>query len=180
MAELNRQTTEQVDTPKIYVACLAAYNNGHLHGRWIHAVQSVDEINAEIRAMLKASPIPNAEEYAIHDYEGFEGTEISEYCGIEEAAQLAEFIEERGKLGAELLNHFCGDRGEAEAAFDNYAGEYRSLADLAEELTSETTQIPKSLVNYIDYEAMGRDMELGGDVFTIEAGFEQIHIFWSR
>lgn len=25
------------DGPRIYVACLAAYNNGHLHGRWIDA-----------------------------------------------------------------------------------------------------------------------------------------------
>ena len=28
-------------TPKIYVACLAAYNNGHLHGEWIDATQDV-------------------------------------------------------------------------------------------------------------------------------------------
>ena len=25
--------------PRIYVACLAAYNNGHLHGAWIDAAQ---------------------------------------------------------------------------------------------------------------------------------------------
>ena len=31
-----------------------------------------------------------------------------------------------------------------------------------------------------DYDAMARDMELGGDVFTIELGFEQVHVFWSR
>lgn len=40
--------------PKIYVACLAAYNNGILHGRWIDADQDADEIRAGIAEMLKA------------------------------------------------------------------------------------------------------------------------------
>lgn len=55
-----------------------------------------------------------------------------------------------------------------------------SLADYAEELTEGTTQIPESLAYYIDYEKMGRDMELGGDVYTIETGYEEIHIFWNH
>lgn len=55
-----------------------------------------------------------------------------------------------------------------------------SLADYAEELTEETTEIPESLRHYIDYEAMGRDMRLNGDVFTIETGYREVHIFWSR
>jgi len=29
----------------------------------------------------------------------------------------------------------------------------------------------------IDHERMGRDLELGGVVFTIETGFEEIHVF---
>ena len=32
---------------------------------------------------------------------------------------------------------------------------------------------------YIDYELMARDMEIT-DVFVIETGFEQVHVFWSR
>ena len=30
-----------LDTPRIYVACLAAYNNGRLHGRWIDATTRI-------------------------------------------------------------------------------------------------------------------------------------------
>ena len=51
--------------PRIYVACLAAYNSGILHGRWIRAT-TPDEIKAEVRAMLAESPVPQAEEWAIH------------------------------------------------------------------------------------------------------------------
>ena len=43
-------------TPRIYVACLAAYNAGTLHGAWIDADQSAEAIWAEIRAMLATSP----------------------------------------------------------------------------------------------------------------------------
>ena len=35
------------DQPRIYVACLAAYNNGCLHGRWIDAT-TPDEIRREV------------------------------------------------------------------------------------------------------------------------------------
>lgn len=94
---------------------------------------------------------------------------------------LGEFIEEHGELGAKLYEHFGDDLDQAKAAFDEYAGEYESLEDFARQLTEDTgPDIPNSLANYIDYEAMGRDIELGGDVFTIEMGFQSIHIFWSR
>lgn len=33
---------------------------------------------------------------------------------------------------------------------------------------------------YIDYRAMVRDMEYGGDLFTLENNFEQLHVFWNR
>lgn len=193
MTETTRQTSNPAASqaphqqPRIYAACLAAYSeagprptNGHLHGCWIDASQDTEAILAEISAMLQASPIPGAEEWAIHDHEGFEGAELSEYSGIDRVVALAAFIAERGKLGAEVLEHFCGDIDQAEAAFDDYAGHHCSLADYAQELTEETTDIPPTLIHYIDYEAMARDMELNGEVFTIELGFEDIHVFWSR
>lgn len=92
--------------PKIYVADLAAYNNGYLHGVWINAAQAVDGIQEQINAMLAASPVPDAEEYAIHDYEGFEGYALGEYEGIDTAHEIACFIEEFPTFGGALLNQF--------------------------------------------------------------------------
>ena len=40
------------DTPRVYVACLAAYNAGKLHGERIDANQDADAIHEEIQAML--------------------------------------------------------------------------------------------------------------------------------
>ncbi|AAM35939.1 antirestriction protein ArdA [Xanthomonas citri pv. citri] len=46
--------------PRIYVACLASYNNGVLHGRWIELDGlDYDDVQAEIAEMLRESPEPN-------------------------------------------------------------------------------------------------------------------------
>jgi len=68
---------------RIYVADLAAYNNGKLHGVWIDATQDLDDIQEQINAMLEKSPEGFAEEYAIHDDEGFGGYSVGEYDGIQ-------------------------------------------------------------------------------------------------
>ncbi|MAW82212.1 MAG: antirestriction protein [Parvularcula sp.] len=162
------------------MACLAAYNNGCLHGRWIDAT-TPDEIMDAVRAMLAASPEPGAEEWAIHDYEGFEGARLSEYASFETVCALADFIEEHGELGGKLLEHFGDDLAEARAAFEDYAGEFHSAADFVEELHDDTgTQIPESLRYYIDWEALARDMALNGEIIAIQTGFDEVHIFWSR
>ena len=164
---------------RIYIACLAAYNNGTLHGRWIDATQGESGIWEDVQAMLKASPEEDAEEWAIHDYEGFEGIQISEYEGFEAVAEYAEFLEEHGALGGLLIGH-CGDVEAAKIALeDHYRGEYESMTDFAEQLTEETITIPDSLAFYIDYEKMGRDLEMC-DVFTLETAHREVHVFWSH
>lgn len=169
------------DEIRIYVADLAAYNSGKLYGIWIDATLDVEEIEAQVHKMLAGSPESYAEEWAIHDYEGFGGVGISEYQSFETIHEIALFLEEHGKLGAAVLSHWCDDLVEAGKALkENYAGEHGSAADYAQELTQETTVIPENLSFYIDYEAMARDMELSGDIYTIETAFDEVHIFWNH
>jgi antirestriction protein len=166
---------------KIYVADLAAYNNGKLHGVWIDATQELDDIQDQINEMLAESPEELAEDWAIHDYEGFGNYSVSEYEGIQSLHEIACFIEEHGEIGSELLGHFGDDLDDAKKAIEeNYSGCYASLADYAQELTESTGDIPKHLEFYIDYERMGRDMELSGDIFTIETAHDEVHIFWAH
>lgn len=162
---------------RIYVACLAAYNNGILYGRWIDATQGEDHIQERIQAMLSRSPMPDAEEWAIHDYEGFEGASIREYESIQAVADLAAFIDEYGPVAAKLMEHY-GDLEEAKDTMrDHYAGVYSSVADFAQELTEETTKIPDNLQYYIDWERMARDLEIN-DIIALGMGFDEVHIFW--
>ncbi len=162
---------------QIYVACLAAYNTGYLHGRWIDANQGPSGIVEDIHGMLKASPIEGAEEFAIHDYEGFKGVSLSEYESIQRVVRLASFISEHGELGGKVLAYF-GDIEDAQDCIEHhYVGEYTSLANFAQDITEQTTEIPRSLQYYIDWEAMARDLEIN-DVLTFETDFECVHVFW--
>lgn len=165
---------------KIYVADLAAYNNAILHGVWIDATQELADIQKQISDMLKASPIDNAEEYAIHDYEGFGSYRLSEYENLEDVQQIAVFIEEHNDLGMELLAYFDTIEEAETALEDKYHGCFSSLADYAEQFTTETSEVPSHLQYYIDYERMGRDWEMSGDIFTIETAHDEVHIFWSH
>jgi antirestriction protein len=163
--------------PRIYVACLAAYNNGILHGAWIDASREAWAIYDGIRAMLDVSPITDAEEWAIHDYEGFEGIELAEYAGIEGVAEKAAFILEHGELGAELFIYY-GSLNEARQALeDRYHGQFESVADYMQETMEGSTAIPVSLQHYIDWQAMARDAELSGDLITIQTAHDQVHVF---
>jgi antirestriction protein len=174
------QAAEKLE-PRIYVACLAAYNNGWLHGAWIDVEDDADAVREAINAMLKASPVAGAEEYAIHDHEGFGGVEIAEYAGVDKVAAIASFLRERGTLGALVLEHFCGDLDAAASALDeDYWGIFASLADGYQEMTEETLTIPEALRLYIDWEAMARDARLNGEVFTVETAHDAVHVFWSR
>jgi len=115
------------------------------------------------------SPIEEAEEWAIHDYEGFEGAEVGEYFSFANVVELADYIRERGELGAQVLNYYGGNMEDAKSRFDEYAGEYDSLADYAEELTEQSGEtIPERLAPYINYKAMAHDYEQSGDFLTFE------------
>ncbi len=167
-----------INQPRIYVACLAAYNSGCLHGVWIDAAREPWAIYDEVREMLDASPVAGAEEWAIHDHEGFGAVSIAEYASLESVSEMAMFIAEHGEVGAALLDHYGSDLDEArEAMAGRYVGQHESLAGYVQELTEETTAIPESLRYYIDWQAMARDAELGGDLFIITTGHAVMHVF---
>jgi antirestriction protein len=172
-------TLEVTTTPRIYVADLAAYNNGILHGEWIEVGTGLDascDIYTSIGEMLKASPVTGAEEWAIHDSEGF-GCNVGEYANIEQLIELAELIEEHSaELVAGLMDNYSNIDEVRRALEDNYMGEYESLADYMQELTEECTEIPESLRNYIDYDSMAHDEECNGTYTQIEVN-GRVHIF---
>jgi antirestriction protein len=59
------------DKPQIYVACLSSYTNGILYGEWLDATCDVEDIQEQIKQLLAKSPMPDAEEFAVHDCMGF-------------------------------------------------------------------------------------------------------------
>lgn len=163
---MNATTT---NTPKTYVAYLAAYNAGILHGAWIDFTLELDDILTGIQDVVDSSPVEGAEEWALHDFDNFGKLRLGESESIEQVHEIALFIEEHEDLGCELLAHFSGDLKAAKTALKNDYGEYESLADYARELTEETSDIPKHLENDIDYDAIARDIELNGKHSRLQA-----------
>jgi len=162
--------------PKIYVACLATYNNGYLHGEWIDAHQDVHDLYAEIKKIIASSPILHAEEFAIHDYEGFGDVYVGEYISLETISALADFIVEHGELGAGVLSCMNGDIDEARRVLEDcYYGEHDSEEDFAISFAEETMTIPDYLSFYIDYEKMARDLFIS-DFFSVEIN-HKMHVF---
>ena len=173
-------TTKETETtaPRIYVACLAAYNNGILHGRWIDADQDADAIHGEIAEMLAESPMPGAEEWAIHDYEAFGGLSLSEFEDIERVAELGQWIDEHGRAFAAYAGHVGVDFATAEGFEEAYAGEWESEEAYGEELFDElyAHEIPENLRCYIDYEAFARDLFIN-DNYSVDCPDGGVYVF---
>lgn len=163
--------------PKIYVACLAAYNNGRLHGAWIAANQDADCIHEEIKKMLSESPEPHAEEWAIHDYEGFGKCKISENKDIESVSAIAKFISEHGEVGMAVLAYLgCDDLENAEEMMtDHHQGLYASEESFAREWLAEMHTIPEYLEDYIDYKRVAHDW-FTGDFLSLKVD-HQVAVF---
>ncbi|MHC4399439.1 MAG: antirestriction protein ArdA [Planctomycetota bacterium] len=157
------------DTPRVYVACLASYNAGILHGAWIDATDA-DAIREAIQEMLKRSPCPGAEEYAIHDYEGFGNIRLSEWEDIDRVAELGALIDEHGAAFAAYANHVGVDYATEESFQDAYCGEWDSEEAYAENLFDELYlhEVPEHIQHYIDYEAFARDLFIN-DYFSVES-----------
>ena len=64
---------------------------------------------------------------------------------------------------------------------DRYAGEFEDLADYAYRLAEDSGDLPTgTYANYVDWEAVGRDYRLSGDVWIHEAGYKSTHVFRSN
>lgn len=151
-------TYTPIETPRIYVACLAAYNNGILHGEWIDCDQDADSIREEINAMLRQSPEPDAEEWAIHDYECFKGLKISESESIGKVAELAALIGEHGAAFAAYVDHVGVEYATPEGFQNSYRGECESEEAYAEEYYNEIHEIPDFLQGHIDWKSVANDI----------------------
>lgn len=163
--------------PRIYVACLASYNNGVLFGRWIDADMHSDDIQTDIETMLADSPAPDAEEWAIHDYEGFQGFDVGEWGDIDDLAETARLVIEHGSAYALYSANVGNDYANESDFQDSYCGEYESETAYAEGLADDLYgDLDNPLWPYFDYEKFARDLFCGGDYWSAEDG-SVVHVF---
>jgi antirestriction protein len=156
-------------TAKIYVADLAAYNSGILHGIWIDDLLDLTDVEEQITVMLSKSPIEDAEEYAIQDYEGFGNVAIGEFFSIARVHSIALFLFENDEYGSLILSYCNEDIDEAQRMLsDCFLGQYDSVEDYAQAMLEDSIELPANLAYYFDLERYARDLEMSGDIQTIE------------
>jgi len=181
MSSLEAPSTTNSTTPRVYVACLAAYNNGRLHGAWIDADQPADEIWSEVRAMLATSPEPLAEEWAIHDYEGFGELRLSEWESLERVSDIATGIAEHGDAFAAWLSYDeSQDPTDTQSFDDAYRGEWDSLREYAENYAEEVGMYDaaeKTGFSYVtvDIDGLTRDMDI--ELYTVDSDHHTVYVF---
>lgn len=180
--ELGHEEERQPTPPRIYVASLADYNDGRLVGRWMDAAREPWEIYEDIEAMLATSKL-FAEEWAIHDFEGFGPFRIHEYESIETVSRLALGVREHGAPFAALAASAGTDAGMLERFEQVFLGRFESLEDfargLAEDLGLEEQLdlLSEGLRPYVsvDYEMFGRD--LGTELLVEDATDGGVFLF---
>ena len=170
--------------PRIYVASLSDYNDGILNGVWIDATDDLDTIWVQVHSMLKSSMSPGAEEWAIHDYEGFGPVRLDEYENIETIRTLAEGIANHGEAFAYWAEHL-GSSGwdELDRFEDMYLGSYDSLIEYATELldglgidTDPENWAPEFIAPYVRFDLDGFARDLHPMEVSYE-GNEHVHVF---
>lgn len=174
------------NVPRIYVASLSDYNAGRLHGTWINAAQDPDEIHAAIASMLQRSPEPTAEEWALHDYDGFYGLPLSEHESVQRVSTIARGIATHGAAFAAWITICAQDEETTDRFEDCYLGTFPSRKAYVEETVDDLgyqqmidDAIPDYLAPYVqfDADALIHDAELNGDITIIDNSDGTVSVF---
>ena len=160
---------------RIYIADLAAHNAGIQKGDWVD-LDGSGRGNGNPRQSDRKGMLGKDNEYAIHDYEGFEDLAPSSITG---AIALAKACDDLGDDNLwSVYCEWCEDNGhdpaESVDTFEEaFRGIYADAGDYARETAIDCGDISEGsyLFHYIDWERLGREMEIGGDISTIEVDY---------
>jgi len=78
------------------------------------------------------------------------------------------------------LDYVFGEPNIVEMFRDAYQGEYESLADYAQDLSGDVvthTDMSRWPFSCIDWEHAGRELEMGGDIWTAQVAHNRLFVF---
>lgn len=161
--------------PRVYVACLACYNAGKLHGEWLDADDGLSDAVADHFGADEDGKLAcGGEELQVHDSEGFEPLNIGE-CGVDEAEEIGAALREHGTPLALVMDWLdCDARDAIRKIRDGiHLGTFKSLADYAEDRSEQMgDDIPQHIRFYVDWERYAEDCETNGEFYSVEHGGE--------
>lgn len=162
---------------EIFITDLAAYNNGYLIGEWVSLPMDEDKLKAKIDEILsigaEACGDNEHDEIFLTDYE-CDYLEIAEFDNpfkLNEMAEQADGLNEHElkMVGFLLRNGLVKDFEEALEKYENVIiHEDSTMEDIAYDFVNECynlKDLPAIIANNIDYESIGREMEMDGRYF---------------
>ena len=178
-------TYHDENAPAVWVACLSSYNHGNLHGAWVNVPDSVEEMRELIEQVLQSSPSPDGEEWGFFDNSELAPFDIGEYEDLETlvmyatAINLAKADNNDDAFSVWDYDEYRGD--DAESIYnrfkDQYMGCFRDGVEFSESYFDDCNEIPAHLSNYIDYEAVWRDLR--NDAYYLKESYADNHVFRS-
>lgn len=163
-------------SPHVWIGSLADYNAGRLHGDWIDAAVSGEELVDAARGVLATSHEPIAEEWAIFDHDGFGDYQPGEYESLEVVAAVTRGIVEHGLAFGAWANLVEADVDQFDNFSDAFHGSWDSETAWAESMLEDMgieAEIEEHLPPWIrshiriDYEGFARDSQMAGDLHMV-------------
>lgn len=165
------------DGPAIFLQSYGAYNEGMIIGEWIDA-SDPDELKERAEELM--AKYPQYEEWGVFDNQlmpGFDSRSESLSEAIAWAERNQEIQRVAGHLDhdqrAAVLEYMEDTGSDLDDAVDAFTGIDGDSENLARELVDQIGGLQETLgkdkiASYFDYEKYARDLELGGDIVTLE------------
>ena len=164
-----------------FITNLGKYNEGELVGKWFAFPTDQETLDAALREIEIG---PEYEEYFMTDYDcDISGVYkvLGEYESLRELNYLGHVLEElddrQGEFEAVLDQHGASsikDLINIAGSLDNFhiVGDISTETELGDFLVdNEFLDVPEHLLNYLDYEAIGRDHILNGSGSITKYGY---------
>lgn len=150
---------------RIYVGTYAKYNNGSLYGKWLD-LEDYADYDDFIEACKDLHSDEDDPEFQFQDWEGVPEGTVSE-CTVDE--DLWDFLK-LDQPDREMVEAYMKGTQESlsyalEHAEACFLGRWGSMTDYAYDIFTEAAPEGYPFSNYIDFEEMGRDLELDGLLF---------------
>lgn len=163
---------------RIALTNLGKYNEGELIYKWLELPATAEEIE---EAKNEIGINEYYEEWFITDYE-CEFLQIGEYDNLEELNEIAETLEELADYEKDIVKALMNDGFELEEALNKKDDaivwdDCDDMSDVAYRMYEEGLlgEIPEHLINYIDWEAYGRDLSFDNHWIKTETGYIELY-----
>lgn len=160
--------------PRIFCGTYGKYSGGSLKGTWIDLEEcaGIDAFLEKCRQYHKDEADP---EFMFCDFEDIPREFVGE-CYIK--PEFWDYMNCDIDDSVKEAYMYLFDEWNEERCNDTYIGQFRNRAELAESIMvtqGELDDVPEYIARYFDYDAYGRDLELGGDVCE-----HNDHYFWTN